>query len=383
MVVALLAVLAAGCTRPWSRADLRSDLDVVRADRSAPAASPFGSDEPGILHVHTRLSHDSPAPFEELVVAAPEAGLRWVAFAEHADAENEPAQIRGIIDGVLYIPGEELSRWGGAVLALGTERSLHGISKRMRPTVQAVRDAGGVPLYGHWTKYDINPGHITDGMAVYDLTEDVRDLSIFDAFPIFLNLSSGDHERAEEAYLLWLLRRPDAHLAAWDRYLAEGPFAGVAETNAHAKFRYLGRTFDPYVGVIGLVRNHALLRGVDEASVLDALGRGRLHVGFDAAADSTGFRFEAWQEERPVAAMGDSVTWHAALRLVVHLPLCSEVRLLKDGKVVRSATGRVHLFAPDGPGVYRVEANLDVDGRDLPWVLSNPIRVLDSETRSP
>ena len=126
---------------------------------------------------------------------------------------------------------------------------------------------------------------------------------------------------------------------------------------------------------MGLVRNHALVEGLDEASVLGALRRGRVAVGFDAAADLSGARFEAWRGDRPAAAMGDAVALGGGLSLVVHLPLPAEVRVLRDGKPWRSGRGRVLAFPADGPGVYRAEADLALAGAARPWGIFNPIRV--------
>jgi hypothetical protein len=373
----LAAAIAAapGCTAAGARAALRAEIDAVAAARSRPAPSPFGLDAPGVVHCHTRVSHDSPAPLDEAIEAARRTGVRWICMTDHTTPLVGTEQPRGPIDGVLVVPGEEVSAWGGSVLALGARRTVAKRGQRFEEFGEEIRAQGAVPLLGHVTHFRGRPRAALDGMAVYDLSDDYRKMALRDAWAVLRCTASGDPAASAEAYLLLVQRRPRAHLDLWDGFLAAGPCAGVAETNAHAKFRYLGTTWDPFVGLFPLVRNHALVERLDEASVLDAVRRGRVAIGFDAAADATGARFEAWRGGAPAAAMGDAVPWDPALSLLVHLPVPAEVRVLRDGLPWREGRGRVLSFPPGGPGVYRAEADLRLGGARRPWVIFNPVRV--------
>ncbi len=373
------ASLSAGCAAPFLRAEIRSGRAALRAALSAPAASPFGSDAPGIVHCHTNVSHDSTGTVDELAAAARATGARWVCLTDHTDPAVGERQPRGTVDGVLLVPGEEISVLGASMLALGTPRSVDKRGKGLGALSREIRSLGGVPVLGHVSHFNAAPRAVADGMAVYDLSDDFRGTAVRGMVATLRALASGDPEASAEVYLLHVQSRQEDHRALWDAFLAEGPCAGVAETNAHAKFRWFGRTFDPYVSLLGLVRNHVLVHGVDEASVLDAVGRGRLHVGFDAAADSTGARFEALRGEAAAAAMGESLPFGPALSLAVHLPAPARVQVLRDGEPWREGSGRVLHFPVEGPGVYRAEADLRLDGAWRPWVLFNPIRVLPRE----
>lgn len=379
--VLLLAPAAAGCAGPWARAALRRDLAAVRAGRSEPANSPFGLDEPGIVHCHTHLSHDSPSPLEEIVDAARKTGVRWVCLTDHTNPAITAGQPRGLVGGVLIVPGEEISVGGGSVLALGASRSIVKRDQWFGAYAEEVRALGGVPVYGHVTGLARPTRMFVDGIAVYDLSADYRAMSTFRAIDTLDCLASADPERSAEAFVAFVLERPVEALALWDGWLAEGPCAGLAESDAHGKFRYFGTFWDPYVSLFGLARNHALVPALDEASLLEALRRGRVAVGFDAAADIAGARFEAWRGEAPAAAMGDAVPFDPALSLVIHLPIPGSVRVLRDGKPWRSGRGRVLAFPVEGPGVYRAEADLEIGGTDRPWVLFNPVRVTEAAGR--
>jgi hypothetical protein len=97
----------------------------------------------------------------------------------------------------------------------------------------------------------------------------------------------------------------------------------------------------------------------DRAMVFDALRAGRTYIARDWLAPARGFSFSRMGEElreRP--------------RLEVRLPCPADVRLLRDGVPVASATDGAELdFEPPEPGVYRVEAR--IDGRL--WILSNAV----------
>jgi hypothetical protein len=325
--------------------------------------------------VHTRLSHDSPGPLEEIVAACRRTGVRWVCLTDHTNPAITSGQPRGLLDGVLVVPGEEISAWGGSVHALGAARSIVKHGQPFEAYADEIRSLGGVPIYGHVTEIHDVPRMSMDGTAVYDLSADYRAMGFLHFATVLLDTSSGDPERSARTYVRFVQRRPVEALALWDAWLAGGPCAGLAEDDAHGKFRWFGRTWDPYVSLLGLVRNHALVPALDEASLLEALRRGRVAIGFDAVADATGARFEAWRGGAPAAAMGDAIPFEPALALVVHLPAPAEVRVLRDGKPWRSGRGRFLPFPAEGPGVYRAEADLALGGEARPWVIFNPIRV--------
>ena len=374
VVVAAAACALAGCSASGARTRLRADLDALAAERSLPAPSSFGVEAPGIVHCHTRLSHDSPGLLEEVVAGARRAGVRWVCLTDHTNPAIGSGQPRGEIGGVLVVPGQEISTGGASVLALGASAAI-AKGKTPAENVEAVRALGGVAVLGHVAGFRRSPP-AADGIAVYDLSDAFRAVAVSDMVALLSCLASGDPRTAAEASLLFVPASQPGRIALWDRRLAEGPCAGLAETNAHGKFRWFGNWYDPYDSLFGIVRNHVLVESMDEPSLLDALRRGRAAVAFDAVADATGARFEALRGDAPAAAMGDAVPLDRALSLSVLLPIPASVRVLRDGRPWRSGRGRVLHWAADGPGVYRAVADLDAGGERRRWILFNPIRVL-------
>ncbi len=62
-------------------------------------------------------------------------------------------------------------------------------------------------------------------------------------------------------------------------------------------------------------------------------------------------------------------------RLAGKAPLPGRWKVINRGKVVHEADGDAFEYAVEEAGNHRVELWLDVAGRQLPWVLSNPIYV--------
>jgi hypothetical protein len=56
-------------------------------------------------------------------------------------------------------------------------------------------------------------------------------------------------------------------------------------------------------------------------------------------------------------------------------PLPGTIKVLRNGTLLTSVTGRTIDVAVSEPGVYRVEVWLSFVGEARPWILSNPIYV--------
>jgi hypothetical protein len=113
-------------------------------------------------------------------------------------------------------------------------------------------------------------------------------------------------------------------------------------------------------------------RGLD--GVIDCLRDGRCYVGFDWIVDSSGFSFK-WEAGGDSGYMGGNICLVDKPVLLASLPLEADVVLLRDGQIERRLRSASLEHHPDAPGLYRLEAYLEVAGEKRPWILSNPIRV--------
>jgi hypothetical protein len=135
--------------------------------------------------------------------------------------------------------------------------------------------------------------------------------------------------------------------------------------------------FDPYYRSFRNSSTHVLAPKLDEAAIRTALKAGHAYVAHDWMGDATGLRFDATDAAGARAAlMGDEVKRADGLKLTATLPLPAYLRLLRGGREVAKSEGKAEFeFAVQEPGVYRLEAWLQLDGEWRPWIFTNPIYV--------
>ncbi len=108
--------------------------------------------------------------------------------------------------------------------------------------------------------------------------------------------------------------------------------------------------------------------------VFDALAAGHCFIGYDLPAHTNGFHFSA-QGKDGYAIMGDEITCTGAETMQVKLPSAAEIRLLRNGRVIKTSHSEAMVFIADNPGVYRVEAYKKYLGKLRGWIFSNPIYI--------
>ncbi len=90
---------------------LRAEIDRLNAARVEPAAEDAYADHKGVIHVHSFLGGHSTGRLDEIVEAARANGLAFVVMTEHParHVDTSAATLSGTRDGVLFVPGSELS----------------------------------------------------------------------------------------------------------------------------------------------------------------------------------------------------------------------------------------------------------------------------------
>jgi len=344
----------------------------------------------GVIHAHTTAS-DGRASFAEIVRAAREARLDFLITTDHNCLPQDEAGYR---DGVLLIVGQEVHDEArepqvNHLLCVGVTEDVTALAPSPQRLVDAVNAQGGLAFIAHPVEFA--PSYTLEP-AIPWVDWDVvgiHGIEIWNYMSEFKAHATGLARGAQAAYWptsVMVGPFPEA-LARWDEMLRHGPVVAIGGPDAHGwKVRRgpLNPTILPYPFLFRAVRAHLLTADTltgdfahDRRLVLAALRRGHVFVAYDALGDATGFRFEAHDRAGRVG-MGDTVAWHAGLRLVVRAPLAAELRLLCDGVEVATEQGRSLSFAPRQPGVYRVEAYRRHAGRRRGWVFSNPIYVQDA-----
>jgi len=340
----------------------------------------------GVIHVHTTISDGGAAP-EEVIRAAQEAGLDFLVITDHNRLDAKP--LEGYHGKLMVLVGVEVSTRSGHLVGLGVARDpAFRFSADAREAYDDIRHLGGFAFAAHplsprrdlaWTGWGL-PG------------------------PWGLELINGDSEwRRAGVRTLWTaalyalnrrfallqsLGRPDRTVERWDQLLAQRAAPAIAGTDAHGRLPLTddwALRFPSYQALFSVLRNHVLLREPlrgeferDRAALLDALRAGRSYIGLDGIAPADGFEFSAERGGRRWA-MGASVPPAPGLMLRAggRVPKAAVLRLFRDGRLEREAAQRLE-HSVERPGIYRMEVHLP--GWEQPWILTNPIFVLEPPT---
>ena len=150
---------------------------------------------------------------------------------------------------------------------------------------------------------------------------------------------------------------------------------GVAELTQGRKSGELiaSLDFDIYDRSLNYVNTHILTHQLDEKSVREALREGHAYVAHNWLCQASGFAFVAEAKGKRLGVMGDEVKLVDGLKLKVETPVACTLKLIRNGEVIQTAESNKLEFVAKEPGVYRLEAWLEVDGEQRPWIYANPI----------
>jgi hypothetical protein len=390
----------------------------LRAQRQPVANDAAWNEYRGILHSHSKYSHDSEVPFEDILRALKGAGLDFICLSDHpiAGRADFDLQWRGLHDGKLFIPGFEMKE---GIMPFGVASGIVLSNQTDSATLaRQIAENGGLLFYAHpeeprdWDRPELV------GMEIYNIHSDFKRFSREPrALVPDLLVNQG---RYPEQVLRMLFSRPEDFLHHWDELNRTRHITGIAGNDCHQNVGFRGvytsagtirvedtspRTLkelklnwftrllarllfgplqpdqklfhvqlDPYERMARFVNTHVLARELSDAGILDALRAGRVFVGFDMIADSSSFRWFASAGTNQ-AVMGESAPFTPATRLHAQSPLPCRFTVLKDGTAVHQEEGRAVDWTPSGHGKYRVEAELKVLGDWVPWVYANPIQL--------
>ena len=383
-----------------------------------------------VLHAHSQLSHDSRGTEQQLIAAAKAAGVRAVFMTEHPtpDRKWQTEGLRGEKDGVLFIPGAELS--DGLIVWRG-EKANWAPGDKAGQVLESLKDSDGVAFVAHPehrktdADWDLPP---YAGMEIYNSHADAADSEFEKVLPSLradnplklLTMVSMLKKYQREAFAAIFDEQSEV-LKRWDtlneRFLSSGRrVVGIAGNDSHQNVGMsveaaedgliikdalnktvstvpkkdlpllllgplkpgavlLSHTFDPYEVSMGYVNTHVLAPEVTEPALFDALLKGRAYVAFDWIANPSGFRYFAKTGDRTIE-MGGDVKAADQPTLTVQTNLPSQIRLLRNGQEVKRTEGNELTFEVKEPGVYRSEAWVHVGEEERPWIYSNPVYAL-------
>jgi hypothetical protein len=405
---------------------LRATHEAVQrlAGQRRPVPSAFGfRDIRAVLHVHSSLSHDSTSKLEEILPAAKAAGINAILFTEHPGARFDYFSDghQGLHDGVLLVPGAETE---GLLLfpthSMAGEMPSGDEQARAQALVDRATRGGGLAFLSHLeARMDWNLEHLT-GSEIYNTHGDLKQDGRFIDFtsPLALTLLMSGLEHYPQETLAAFQNYPTHYLRRYDELCQSGRLTGVAACDAHhnqvyrivvnAKGGYDVVDFrgarmlslpalaaamlrataerptagtvvwkadlDPYERMLRHVTTHLLVEELSRPAVWQALREGRAYVSFDWMADPTGFVFQTEMAGQH-RLLGSELALGAGLVLRAATPLPCRLKLLRNGHEIEHHEGDHASWPIRDPGVYRVEAWLELAGELRPWILANPIYI--------
>jgi hypothetical protein len=398
------------------------DAGRLQQERQSLPPLPGLHDYKAILHAHAEDSSHTGGTRPEMLADAKKAGVQVILLTDHLRPPRDfiKDSWRGLHEGVLFIPGSE---------ALGfLVYPVHSIMDRMneprQQLIASVTESNGLIFLSHLEERMDHPMDGLTGTEIYNRHYDaIKDMAGLIAIAFKL-LDPADCAELKENLRLY----PDELLAAqatyqqnyidkWDAETQKRRLTGIAANDCHHNQVFIVKMldedtiligtivdkddgmrkvtagskpsireltkghkpgdilvradFDPYYRSFRDSTTHILAPELTEAAIRAALQQGHAFVSHDWMCDATGFSFLLSQPAQEI--MGDEVKFAQGQKLVARFPVACHIRLLRNGKEVTELEGGQLEYAAEGPGVYRVEGWLKLDGEDRPWIYSNPI----------
>ncbi len=273
------------------------------------------------------------------------------------------------------------------LLVFGANKELAPFANNPQSLIDAVRDAGGISFIAHPNDPAMPDFGETDISWTDWEVSGVTGIELWNGFSELKSVAKGKWNAVAYAFFPELIPHGPLTktLQRWDELTGKGQrVVAIGGSDAHAEHKSLGpihKVIFPYEYHFRMINTHILVpSGLsgdllrDKKMVMDALATGHCFVGYDLPAPTRGFQFSG-QSKVGTASMGDEIQLSGPVTLQVKLPSAAEIRLIRNGRVVKSGGGEVMIYIANEPGVFRVEAYRQFMGKQRGWIFSNPIYI--------
>jgi len=344
------------------------------------------------LHMHTTYS-DGSGTHADLGRAALKTGVDVLLVTDHnvlvqgVDSYYQDGKKRALLIACEEIHDQDRDPQKNHLLVFGADQELATFADSPQALISAAQRLGGLSFLAH----PVDPampafGETDISWVDWDATG-YTGLELWNGFSELKTVAKG--KWGAVAYAFFPETIPHGPLVKtmqiWDDLLAKGRrVVAIGGTDAHAQHKVMGpvhQTIFPYEYHFSTINTHTLtptaLTGElaqDRKMVFEALAAGHCFIGYDLPAPTRGFNFSA--QGRDISGiMGDEISVQGTVTLQAKLPSRAEIKLIKDGKCLKSLLGDTITHIPDEPGAYRIEAYKHFLGKRRGWIFSNPIYI--------
>jgi len=369
----------------------------------------------GVAHAHSYLSHDSEGTLYDIIPAAKADGINFIFLTDHPrhDLDTVPKGYHGNYDGVLIESGSEkqgFDCWPLDSTVINWKENKDTVAKN-------IVAKGGIIFYAHTEEPHNWANPYYQGMEIYNFHTDTKDESFF---PQVINfLVNGNKFRP------WALREmfneQTKILARWDSLNLKRKIVGFSAVDSHENQNFRARLLkdgriqwvgpnakiidtmevkfwnrwlfskpdqngwvfkwliDTYKEGFNYITNYVLADTLSVPSLAENMKKGHLFTAFKSLGDAKGFLYYSTGPGNQLnAILGDSIQLDQVKELHAVSPLPGRFRLIHNGKTVDATSGETYDYSWSGAvekGAYRIEMYLKLQGKEIPWLYSNPIYI--------
>jgi hypothetical protein len=340
----------------------------------------------GNLHIHSLYS-DGAGTVREIVRSARQVGLDFIILNDHAYmTDSLHLEDEGFYEGVAVLAGLEIGGRYHHYLAYDIKEMIKGQSLGPQEVIDRVNAQGGFGFLAHPFEKGMP---FTEKSLAYTW----NDLSVTDYTGVCIwNYSSRWKERIKSPFhgLFFLLFKSQSlkppsrkTLSFWDALCLQRKVPGIGGSDAHGsvfKWRRLRLRPFSYAFLLNSITVHILLdrslpKVFPEAKIdiYGALRKGRMFIAHENLASAKGFRFNYVSDNGTRLTMGEEDVFQPGT-LFIETPAKGEIRLLKNGAIIKRWQGQKVDCKVEEKGVYRVEIyKYLVPFGWRAWIFSNPI----------
>lgn len=332
----------------------------------------------GVIHLHTRFSHDAHGQAEKLIRTAQDQALDYIIITEHNTLAPLEKGLQKSYGKLEVLVGSEISTKAGHLLALGISEPIDRDAE-VETIIEQIHRQGGLAIIAHpfsdktpWTDWNVIDQ--VDGLEVYNIVQDTLDEN-------WLRLAAWGTALPPDFVFRSMLDRPYDALNRWDDALNQGlKLTAIGSADAH-EYHYAGFVFGPYELLLKMVRTHLWIekdQPLSPAVILDAIKQGRGYFAFDMLMDASHFRFWIKDPSGNTIIPGDELVWSDGLTFNITAPEASQIKIYRNGALHADLQISTKTSYPvSESGIYRVEVYRD----RLLWIVSNPIYVTEPNNR--